>query len=139
MGKVHYFLWLAGQAVNNALFLVPALLLLTVAAAAAILCWQHGRVWPFRAAAWLLCAPTLVTLLILVCGTLFAAVVRMATDAPAPRCVVGLFVLDLTGIACLAWWFRRFWMVVFPLAMAQAWFACLAAAISYMSVTCDWL
>lgn len=128
MDNVHdLFFWLV----------LPCLVLLVSAALAATLCWRQSRVWPLQAAAWLLCAPTLVTLLILVCGTLFAADVATA-DAPAARYVVGLFVLDLMGIACLAWWFRRFRMVVLPLAMAQAWLACLAAANSYMSVTCGW-
>ena len=78
MDNVHeLFFWLV----------LPCLVLLASAALAAMLCWRHSRVWPLQAAAWLLGAPPLVTLLILVCGTLFAADVA-TSDAPTAHYVV---------------------------------------------------
>ena len=136
--QADYFFLLAAQAGSTGLFLIPAVVLMVVAAIAAVHSFRQGQ----RRARWrdlpLLLTPLLPAALILACGAVFAQG-RFDPPSVGDSLIGWLLLLELPLAVWLVWRMRGLRLATLSLVSVQVWYACLAWLMSHMAITGIWL
>lgn len=136
MNDIFWFLWLAYFAGYNPVFGIPAAIVLFLTA---IAWFVNPREYRFRwTDALSLLTPSVFSLLILVCGTVFER------DHIVPSAISGNFIMGLLGLEVLlvlwlVWRLQGYRIFALLVCSLQLWFAFLAAFVSGMSITGRWL
>lgn len=136
MQDIVYFLWLAGQAFLNPLVGIPSSIVFVLTTVAWFVSPRERRLrWGDALA---LQTPSLFTLLILLCGTLFERD-RILPSEITEHFLTGLLALQALLILWLIWRLRGYRTIAVLQGGIQFWCTLVAAFVSGMSVTGRWL
>ncbi len=144
MELINTIAWLARMACFNALFLYPAAVLLSLAVLFGLLSWRSWWNSSSRSCVLLLAAPSLGTVMILICGALFQCGDQRPcmNEALTPAAVALILCFLLLEISLILWTVSqlpKIKIVAVILGALQFWYTLLAAGMAHMSVTGVWM